>query len=280
MPAAAAPLAALVTGASGGLGEQFARQLAIHGFDLILVARDEQRLQGLADQLRTQHGVEVEVLPADLADAAQCAQVEQRLARDDTPIDLLINNAGIGLKARFHRGPIADEQQMLDLNVTAVLRLTHAVLPTMIARGGGAVLNISSVAGFGAVSAGSTYSASKAWVTNFSESLHAALTCQGVAVVALCPGFIRTQFHARSGLPGGSPGSPWWLSADRVAREGLAAIGVDRLCGKAPASGKRRFRARRAVVVPSLRYQLVGALIRHLPQSVLRLAANRRAKAY
>ncbi len=268
----------MVTGASTGLGEQFARQLAGHGFGLVLVARDEQRLRRLAEQLRSQHAVDVEVLAADLADAAQCGRVEQRLAQDSAPIDLLINNAGIGLKARFHRGTIADEQRMLDLNVTAVLRLTHAVLPAMIARGCGAVLNIASVAGFGAVSAGSTYSASKAWVINFSESLHTALGSHDVAVAALCPGYVHTEFHARSGLQGGSARSPWWLRAEYVARTGLSAIGVTGRRDRTAESITPQFRVRRAVIVPSLRYRIVVALIRHLPRGVLRSVANRRGR--
>jgi short-subunit dehydrogenase len=235
---------ALVTGATAGIGAAFARQLAERGDDLVLVARDVARLQELADSLP----VEVEVLPADLADDDGCARVEDRCRRG---VDLLVNNAGLGTKGAFHQVPVEDEEHLLRLNVRAVLRLTHAALPSMVEAGCGGVLNVSSVAGFAPGSRGSTYSASKAWVTNFSESLHLQYAPAGVQVMALCPGFTRTEFHARadmdvSGIPG-----PLWLDADDVVRTALADL----------AAGK-------AISVPGLQYKAIVAASRLVPTSM------------
>jgi uncharacterized protein len=205
---------ALITGATAGIGAAFARQLAARGHDLVLVARDESRLRALADDLPTA----VEVLPADLASDVGCALVEGRCVAG---VDLLVNNAGLGTKGAFHQVPLEDEERMLRLNVRAVLRLTHAALPPMLDRGSGAVLNVSSVAGFFAGSRGATYSASKAWVTNFSQSLHLQYGGQGVRVLALCPGFTRTEFHERAEMDVSGIPERLWLTADEVVAAGL-----------------------------------------------------------
>jgi len=244
---------ALVTGATAGIGAAFARRLAVEFHDLVLVARDPARLDVFAKELRGAHGVEVEVLPADLASDDGCAAVEARLADADRPVDLLVNNAGIGLKGSFLRNTAEAEEQMLRLNVRAVMRLTHAALGTMVARGRGDVVNVSSVAGFGPVSPGSTYSASKAWVTNFSESLQMAVRSKGVRVVALCPGFVRTEFHERAGIPTSGINQRLWLDADLVARTALADL-----------------RKGRPVSTPSLRYKVLAGLVRHVPRPVFR----------
>ena len=235
---------ALVTGATAGIGAAFARQLAARGTDLVLVARDEGRLRALADTLP----VDVEVLPADLASDDGCARVEWRCGEG---VDLLVNNAGLGTKGAFHEVERADEEHLLRLNVRAVMRLTHAALPPMLARGSGAVLNVSSVAGFAPGSRAATYSASKAWVTNFSESLHLQYADQGVRVLALCPGFTRTEFHSRaemdvSGVPG-----VLWLDADDVVRTGL-----------------RDLEAGKPLSVPGAQYKAIVVASRLLPTSV------------
>ncbi|MEU4418951.1 SDR family NAD(P)-dependent oxidoreductase, partial [Nocardia salmonicida] len=152
---------ALITGPTAGIGHEFARQLAARGHDLVLVARDQARLEQVAEELRTTYAVEIEVLPADLANPDQLAQVEARLAEAGRPVDLLVNNAGFGLKERFLDNDIETEQRQQDVLVKAVLRLTHAALGGMVARGGGGVINVSSVAAF--LPRG-TYSAAKAWV--------------------------------------------------------------------------------------------------------------------
>jgi short-subunit dehydrogenase len=235
---------ALVTGATAGIGAAFARQLAGRGHDLVLVARDEGRLESAARSLRA-FGVDVDVLAADLADDAGCLRVEQRCSEG---VDLLVNNAGIGTRGAFHEVPIADEEHLLRLNVRAVLRLTHAALPIMVARGSGVVLNVSSVAGFTPGARSATYSASKAWVTNFSESLHVQYAGHGVRVLALCPGFTRTEFHASAEMDTSGIPERLWLSADEVVRAGLADL--DR---------------GRSVSVPGLQYKAVVTATRLVP---------------
>ena len=188
---------ALITGATAGIGAAFAHALAREGYDLVLVARDGERLAAMADELRSSYGSGVEWLPADLATDEGCARVEWRCGEG---IDMLVNNAGLGTKGRFHEVPRALEEHLLRLNVRAVLRLTHAALPPMLARGAGAVVNVSSMAGFAPGARGATYGAGKAWVTSFSESLHLQYADRGVRVLALCPGFTRTEFHERAGM--------------------------------------------------------------------------------
>jgi len=212
---------ALVTGATAGIGAAFARQLAVQGHDLVLVARDAARLESSAQQLRT-YGVQVEVLPADLADDDGCARVERRCAAG---LDVLVNNAGLGNKEAFHESDVAAEEHLLRLNVRSVMRLTHAALPPMLERGRGSVVNVSSVAGF--VPDSGTYGASKAWVTSFSQSLHRDHAGRGVRVLALCPGLTRTELHARAGIDVAAP--DWmWLDADDVARTALADLAAGR----------------------------------------------------
>jgi hypothetical protein len=240
---------ALITGATAGIGAAFARQLAGTGWNLVLVARDAGRLAAFAAELGGAHGVTVDTVPADLSTDDGVDTVARRLGER---IDLLINNAGIGLNVSFARSDVAEESRLLRLNIASVMRLTHAALPGMIARGHGAVINVSSVAGFGAVQPGSTYAATKAWVTNFSESIGLSARRHGVRVMALCPGFTRTEFHQRAGID--TIGSPkWmWLKADDVVKVALRDLGRGRL-----------------VSVPDWRYKSAVFALRHLPRPVL-----------
>jgi short-subunit dehydrogenase len=240
---------ALVTGPTSGIGAAFARQLAQRGYDLVLVARDERRLRELAADLERAHGVATEVVVADLTDRAALAEVEVRVADPARPIDLLVNNAGFGQKRPFLDNSVEDEQQMLDVLVTAVLRLSHAALGAMVERGSGSIVNVSSVAGF--LSRG-TYGAAKAYVTSMSQWADATYRGRGVRVMALCPGFTRTEFHERMGVGRGSAPSFLWLDADRLVRDALADL----------ARGK-------SVSVPGKRYKVLTAVARHLPTSVL-----------
>ncbi|HEY3241638.1 MAG TPA: SDR family oxidoreductase, partial [Acidimicrobiia bacterium] len=186
---------ALVTGASGGIGEVLARRLAARGCHLVLVARTEPALEKLASELSAAHGVDVEVLPADLITEEGVAAVEARLAQDGAPpVDLLVNNAGYGSAGPFAELDPARVAGEVRLNVLALVRLTRAAVPGMVARGRGSVLNVSSVASLQPLPNMATYAATKAFVTSFSESLHEELRGRGVTVTALLPGFTRTGF--------------------------------------------------------------------------------------
>lgn len=244
---------ALITGATAGIGAAFAEQLAADGYDLVLVARDSARLTELAARLVDRYGCTATGLPADLATDAGCTLVEERLRVRDEPIDLLVNNAGISLNRSFLRSTVADEERLLRLNVHAVLRLTLAALPAMTERRQGAVINVSSVAGFGAVMPGSTYPASKAWVTNFSQSVALSVRHLGVRVMALCPGYTRTEFHDRAGIDTTAFPSWIWLHPADVVRKALRDLRRDRM-----------------VSVPSWKYKLATFGLRHAPNGLLR----------
>jgi len=240
---------ALVTGATAGIGHSFAVQLAQRGHDLVLVARNEERLEDLAAQLRASYAVAVEVLPADLADRAALARVEDRLADRERPVELLVNNAGFGLKKRFLDNSVEEEQAMLDVLVTAVLRLSHAALGAMGERGHGGVINVSSVAAF--LPRG-TYSAAKAWVNSFGQWAAAEYAPQGVTVMTLCPGFTRTEFHQRMDVGRDSAPSFMWLDVDDLVSEALA-----------------DFDRGRVMSIPSTRYKAVATVARVVPRRVL-----------
>jgi hypothetical protein len=240
---------ALITGPTAGIGSCFAHQLAQKGYDLVLVARDESRLRALAAEVEKEYDVDAEVLVADLADRVALARVEQRVADPARPVALLVNNAGFGHKRPFLENTVEDEQQMLDVLVTAVLRLTHAALGAMVARGDGAIINVSSVAGF--LPRGS-YSAAKAYVTSLSEWADLTYRPEGVRVMALCPGFTKTEFHERMDVSRESAPSWMWLEADRLVHDALADLD----------KGKR-------VSVPSKRYKAITGVVRYTPSSVL-----------
>jgi uncharacterized protein len=239
---------AVVTGPTAGIGLSFARQLAASGHDLVLVSRTRERLEKLAAELEEQHGVRVEVIVADLGDRQQLAPVEARLADRSRPVDLLVNNAGLGLKHPFLDNSTEEEQRLLDVLVTAVLRLTHAALGPMVERGSGAVVNVSSVAGY--LPRG-TYSAAKAYVTSLSEWADLTYRDRGVRVMALLPGFTKTEFHARMDVSRDSAPRWLWLDADRLVADAL-----------------RDLERGRRVSIPSRRYKALAVLMKYTPTSV------------
>jgi uncharacterized protein len=246
---------AVVTGATAGIGAAFARRLAAEGYDVVLVARDAVRLAATAAELDAASAGTVRDLPADLSTDEGIAKVAEYLASE--PVDLVVNNAGTSLNVAFVESTAADEERLLRLNVHAVLRLTLAVLPGMMARGRGDVVNVSSVAGFGVPMPGSTYSATKAWVNNFSESVAYSVRGAGVRVMAVCPGYTRTEFHQRAGINMSRTPAWMWLNADEVAREGL-----------------RDLRRGRVISVPNWKYKIAVWGMRHLPRRVLQAASR------
>lgn len=247
---------ALITGASAGLGAEFAHQLAARGADLVLVARGADALEELASRLRASYGVAAEVITADLSRQEDVDRVASRISDADSPIDLLINNAGFGLPLQFADNDIDDEVRHLRVHVEASMRLMHAAIRAMRGRGG-RIINVASVAGF---ISRSTYSACKSWLIGFSRWANGEYRRDGVTVTALCPGFTHTSFHARMGLAAGEEGVPgfMWLNAEDVVREGL----------RDAARG-------RSVSIPSLRYKVIVAASRLLPSSLTAGVARR-----
>jgi len=247
---------ALITGPTSGIGGGYARRYAGDGYDLVLVARDVERLRQLAGELEALTGRAggIEVLAADLADAADRDKVAERLARG---VRVLVNNAGFGTSGEFWEADPAQLQSQLDVNVTAVMHLTRAALPAMLDAGAGTVINVASVAGL-LPGRGSTYSASKAWVVSFTEGLANGLRGTGVGVHAVCPGYVHTEFHARAGIDMAKLPSFLWLEVDDVVNESLADI----------AKGK-------VLSVPGAQYKALTTAGRMMPRSLLRAGVKR-----
>ena len=247
---------ALVTGASSGIGTAVARRLAAEGASLVLVARSADRLEALAAELADAHGVDVEVLPADLADPARLAEVEARVAATAAPVELLVNNAGFGFDGTFGDVPVDDETAEIAVNVVAPMRLSHAAARRMRSSGWGGILNVSSVASFQPGPGGANYAATKAYVTSLTLALHEELSSTGVHVTCLCPGLTRTEFQDRGGFDVSAPGFAW-QDADQV-----AAAGLDGVAGN------------RALVVPGAVNTAIHWGTRVLPGAVTRKVAG------
>jgi len=252
---------ALITGASSGIGEAFARQLAAEGTDLVLVARRLDRLKQLAEELESDR-LDIEVLVADLSDREATQRVVQRLEDNSMAVDLLINNAGFGTVGDFIEQDPEIESTMIGVNVTALNRLAHAAGSAMAARGRGGILNVSSIAGFSPSPKSATYGATKAFVTSFSEALNIELGPQGVAVSCLCPGLTETEFQEKANYSPSALPKAFWQSAEQVAAAGLAGI-----------SGGT------AVIVPGAHNKVAKALAAAVPNSIVRRVAKRLAAA-
>jgi short-subunit dehydrogenase len=236
---------ALITGATAGIGAEFARQLAGQGHNVVLVARDATRLQAKAQELEQRYGIRAEVLAADLADDGGVAAVVERLTDPARPVEILVNNAGIGLLRSFAENDIAEETRHLKLHVETAMQLTHAALQGMLGRHSGRIINVASVAAF--LPRG-TYSAAKAWLLSFSRWANMTYAARGVQVTAVCPGFTHTEFHDRMGMDKSVAPRWMWLDARQVVSEGLA----DNAKGK-------------AVSIPSRRYKVLTSVSRVLP---------------
>jgi len=253
----------LITGASSGIGEAFARQLAAEGSDLILVARGVERLNQIAQELEQSHGVQVQVRQADLSAPVARASIERLLADPEQPIDLLINNAGFGTNGHFSELPIAREEQEVQVNVVAVLRLTSAALPAMLQRNSGAILNVGSIAGLYPAPGSATYCATKAFLCSFGDSIFEELRGTGVSITTALPGFTATEFQKRSNWEDQrSVPKAAWLTAAKVAADSLNGVS-----------------ARKARVVPALGYRALVSATAPLPPSTRRWILGRGSRA-
>lgn len=249
---------ALVTGGTSGIGAEFARQLAARGHDIVLVARDPGRLEATATQLRALgrgREIAVEILEADLADPDDTARVAARLGDREHPIDYFINNAGFRVSSRLASPDIAEHDRALNVMVRAVLVLGGAVVPVMRERGSGAIVNVASINGQLRLSG---YSAIKAWVRVYSESLSNELTGSGVTVTALMPGWVRTEFHQRAGSTKGEAGRGGipnflWLEPELLVRECLRDVDKGRV-----------------ISIPTIRYRFLSWVLKHLPDVTVR----------
>jgi short-subunit dehydrogenase len=236
---------ALITGATAGIGYEFARQLAQKQIDVVLVARDAVRLATLAGELQSEFGISAEIIVADLQSEEGLNLVEARTSSTQNPIDILVNNAGYGLRKSFEENTTVEELDHLNLLVTVPMRLSHAALAQQLPRRTGTIINIASVAGF---TPRGTYGAAKAWVLSFSRWANIYYKPRGITVTAIAPGFVHTEFHDRMRVSKATVPAFMWLNAEHLVRSGL-----------------RDVERGKAVSVPSIRYKFVVGLVRVLP---------------
>jgi short-subunit dehydrogenase len=246
---------ALVTGATAGIGNAFAKELAKRGYDLVIVARTTERLEALATQMRSKHRVEVDVVTADLSTTDGVRVAVNKLTDTTRPVDLLVNNAGASLAGWFGTTDIGDEDRQLDLLVRAPMHLMDAAIKTMAGRGGGQIINVSSVAAF---TPRGVYSAHKAWLLNLSRWADIHYADVNISVQALCPGFVRTEFHQRGEMDVSGVPKWMWLKSDKVVRTSLKDLD----------KGK-------TVSIPSFRYKVLTTLAQYMPKSLVQRIAKR-----
>jgi short-subunit dehydrogenase len=249
---------ALVTGPTTGIGRAFAEGFARRGFSLVLVSRNTRALDDLARSVTADFGVECEVLTADLTQREDVDRVAERILNPASPIAALVNNAGFSLRTSFLRDSVDDEQRLLDVLVTAVMRLTHAALPGMVERGSGMVINVSSVASW---ITGGSYSAAKSYVTVLSESLQQEVAGTGVRVIAVCPGFVHTEFHSRADIDMSGLPEFMWVDASRVVDQAF-----------------RDLARNRSVSVAGAQYRMIATVMRNGPRALGRAATSLRGR--
>ena len=260
------PRTALITGASSGIGEAFAEVFAAEGFDLVITARREERLRALAERLARHHGGRVHVIPMDLGRPHAAERLCDELAARGIQVDALVNNAGYGVPGAYVASPWTRHDEFVQVMVTAVAELTHRLLPGMIERGYGRIINVASLAGLTPPPAGHTlYAASKAFLIKFSEALSHEVLDRGVHVTAICPGFTLSEFHDVTGTRDKMNRLPrWiWMDAPTVARQGFAAV----MLGT-------------PVYINGRINRTIEALMRVLPQSLVRRVGRRFGRAY
>ncbi len=250
------PGVALITGASSGIGASFARRLASDGYDLVLHGRRENLLEQLRDELAAAHGSSSRIVLAELSEPAGVLRLEDVIA--ETPaLSMLVNNAGYSTLQLFEQEDRDGQERLVRVHVIVPLRLMHAAIPVMRARGGGSIINVSSVAGFVVGPGSATYCATKACLTNLTESLHIKLRGSGIRVQALCPGFTATDFHRRQGFDTTTKFFRGCMNADVVVAASL-----------------RDLKRGRVVSIPGAKYRLVGTLARWIPRRLMYSAAT------
>lgn len=248
---------ALVTGASAGLGAEFARQLAALGHHLVLVARSTGRLEALAAEVRAASGVEVEVLSANLSDRADLDRVAARVGEPGRPVDVLVNNAGFGTTATLLDEDTSEHERAIAVMATAPLVLGTAAARAMRERGHGRIINVASLSAWNTQG---SYSAVKSYTKLWSEALAGELAGTGVTVTALCPGWVRTEFHDRAGLEASGIPGPVWVDAERCVRECLEDAGRGRVLS-----------------IPTKRWKAAAFALQHAPRGVIHLIGRRMA---
>jgi short-subunit dehydrogenase len=257
---------AVITGASSGLGAAFARKLAARGYDLLLIARREDRLQSIAREIGEQYGIRAEILAADLTDDGALAASAARI-REAPDLGLLVNNAGFGTLGYFFDADVHGQEQMHRLHVIATMRLSHAALANLVPRAmaGTGIINVSSVAGFAPSPQSVSYGTTKTWMNRFTEGLAVELAVKSspVTMQALCPGFILTEFHDAAGIDRSVIPASLWMTADFVVEASL-----------------RGFDRGTLFVVPGWRYKLLVWTLRVLPGALIRRGSIRAAQRY
>lgn len=237
----------VITGASSGIGAEYARQLAAAGYDLVLVARRRSRLDALAQQIEADYSVSVAVHPADLTHPPDVERLAEFI-RLQSHLYGLVNNAGFGTQGSYAEAPLAPQLQMLDVHVRATMILCRAALPRLEERGKGVIINVSSVAAFLPAAGNTTYSATKAFLSTFSRGLAVELRHTDIRVQAVCPGFTRTEFHDTdeyADFDRGRVPAPMWMTSQQVVRASLRALETEKV-----------------IVIPGLRYKLMIAMLR------------------